>query len=268
MTIGNALFGFRLLACKGRDWDWRVGVLPFGGMVLCDSIHDDDAIAGSDPEPNHSDESKTPTPPVPNSSDARDATDIPRPGMLEAAPAFVRVGIWLVLPLAFSVIAGILLSVAIFTGTGQLRYSPHGNAGPVWGGVPGLYVANEPTTALGQWELCWGVGRGTFERFVMFRPLLGWGGFLGWFSTVGYGGTISPSAWCTLFGYTLLVQAVLTLVWNAVSIGSRIIEALGRLVSRTMGDICRSWFILAFLLGYTIVAVRLVAADIMWFSGW
>ena len=145
VSVGRPLFGPPVLAWKGRHWNWEIGMFPLWGTVILDTDYED-RTDSTDTEKDRSDESIEPIASASIDREGGGAKDIPRSGTIDAAPMVVRFGLWFAIPFAKCVLATILLSVATFGNSGQLLYFPDGNVGPAWGGIPGLLVANQPTT--------------------------------------------------------------------------------------------------------------------------
>src|SRR5262249_51161177 len=131
---------------------------------------------------------------------------------------------------------------------------------------PGLTVAQQTTT----WDGQWGLFRSTFAEFflrvVSFQSLKGWGGFLGWHSTLGSVGLYSREAWLSCFGVTVFGLGVINLLPIPTLNGGHLFLLL---LEPTLGKHYESIQVKAAYVGFAIVLIglmRVLIADYFWLN--
>ncbi len=189
-------------------------------------------------------------------------------GTLEAASWLVRTSLLLAIPVYNALLVIVLLSVAVTQQTGQLRLRPGENGQLSSSAAPGLRIGTEPTTWPGQWALCSEFCREVFGRFVLFQPLNGWGGLIAWMTTCGAAIQRSLTAWCTLIALSFLTQMAVWMFWTVAIRGALALKStVSKFANAETAEIWQTWSLLTCMLGFLVVYIRVVCADVIWFVG-
>lgn len=133
-------------------------------------------------------------------------------GAFEKLPRLSRLAVMLSGPVSSLVIGLICVSIPVAIGGDQVVVD---SALPeVWkkNGVPHLTVAQYPSTWKGQETLFTSTALEFFMRIATLRSLSGWGGYIGWLSTMGSAGNDSPTVWLSCFGVTIFAIGVVNLL--------------------------------------------------------
>lgn len=250
VAVGHDVFGKCLFEWQGRHWTWRVGLLPIGGYVKFKNIEDENA---------EGDLSAT------DGKNVDTNTELP-PDSFEAAGKIQRLGVMFIGPLVHILLGIILLAVPILQESGQLNYAP-AQANPLSpSAIPGLVATQDAASWSRNWDLCSNVGLQFVQRFLLFQPLDGWGGFCGWMVTGGAAGAYSVSLWLTYVGLIAVLNGCLNLLPLGGLSGSHVVWVL--LESLYEQDKARNIFtvysLISVLFLFATCCIRVIYADVIW----
>ncbi|MBR9801275.1 hypothetical protein GYB59_06070 [bacterium] len=255
VSIGYDPFDKYLIAWQGRHWEWRIGILPFGGYTKFRGAEDEPV----DVDEFRDDEDITP---------GLDCRPSPPTDSFQAAGRLARIGVILAGPLSQIVLAIILLAVPVTQRTEQLQYAPRqiGQLEP--SAVPGLQITQNAATWEGQWELCSDITTQAIRRYVLFQPLDGWGGFCGWLITGGAAGARSISMWLSFIGLIALLNGVFNLLPFGGLNGSHVIRVLLEMVvDADVAERSYTRYTILTILFLFAVQIRIIYADVIWILG-
>ncbi len=198
-----------------------------------------------------------------DASEVDGAVDVPR-GRYSDLSIPRRAAIFLIGPLSSIVIGLICVAISILAAGDQVvvdRGLPQ-----QWNrnAVPHLTIAQAPST--------WGGQKLLFEstvleysiRVVTLASLKGWGGFIGWVSTLGSAGLYSWTAWTTCFGVTVFGVGIANLLPIPCLNGGHLVFLI---IEFVLGKRPENFAIMATYVGMLfllLVMGRMFVADIAW----
>jgi membrane-associated protease RseP (regulator of RpoE activity) len=255
VAIGFDICGLRLLRWRGRHWEWLVGILPMGGYTTFVGSEETEAARAVSAE-----QAREPASPV-----TKPSTPEPPPGSILTASRTARLAIYLVGPLSNIALGMICLVIPIMMGSKQLVQTSSDASMVRPCAVSGLTEIDRPTTFSGQMTFFADVGKNLFRKIVLFRPLEGWGGYLGCLLTCGAAAVHSWSLWMSCLGLVCVTMGLINLLpiptLNGGHIAIGLVEAM---CGRRLPDALQ--IILAYF-GLILVLVwlgRLLIADVLW----
>jgi membrane-associated protease RseP (regulator of RpoE activity) len=255
ICVGCDLFGSYLLRWHGRHCEWILGILPLGGYTKFVGSGDE-----KDDRANAEEGADMPADLAPESSSAA----LPPGSYLAASPA-AKIAIQLVGPLSQIALGITFLAIPVAMAAKQLELTSH-NASVIRPCVvSGLAESDRSSSCEGQLHLFEDVGTNVFRKILLFRPLDGWGGYLGCMLTCGAAAVHSWSVWLTCIGIVVLTVGVANLlpipIFNGGHIVTTLVETIcGRRIPERLSEPF-TWIGLILIL---IWLGRLIAADVLW----
>jgi membrane-associated protease RseP (regulator of RpoE activity) len=194
--------------------------------------------------------------------------DEPPPSSYPAASAPAKICVSLAGPIGLVLLGAALLFLPLLLGTPQLsvRFPSDESIEPR--AVPLLYQHQEAAHWRGQLYLWQDTGLEYALRLLTFRPLPGYGGYLGFIATTSAAAQRSPGNALTLLGLFALTHGLANLLPFPTQGGGRACMALWEGISgRQLSAKTESYLLLIGMIPLLIIALRIIWLDLSWLAG-
>jgi membrane-associated protease RseP (regulator of RpoE activity) len=269
VCVGYDFFGAGLKR-QGKHWEWRLGLFPLGGYTKFRNDYEAGDIA-------------TEVFPIGREiptvkADWHDDASLERTfgdlapvqgdssGLFQDAPSLLKICIALVGPIIYLAFGLMLIAAPVLMREFQLqhRYRTETEIWPT--ALGGLVLVPAPSTMSGQLELVQSIGVESVNKYILFRPLDGWGGPVGTALTCGASGRHAAHTWMTLVGALVLLMGLYNLIPLPVLNGGNVVITLVEWVIRRPIRESRPMVFATFcgLIVALIVFGRLLVADAIW----
>lgn len=244
VSIGFSFGKTSLFSWPGRHWKWQIGYFPFGGFT------------------------KFPGEQVENESGPLTTDDsgqsLPQ-GSLLALSLIQQILVALSGPVSQLVIAGVLLALPVVFAGDQIVLTSRDETSIQPVAVGGIAVQPVASSLAGQQDFATSIVGGALNKYLLFQPLDGWGGFVGCFLTLGAAAANSWPAWITCFGTLILLNGLSNLLPVPSLSGFRIMMLCIRMVAgRNALQKTEVSLSIVGLLVLLVVLLRVLAADLIW----
>ncbi len=247
VSIGYDLGFLPQFRWRGKNWDWKIGLLLVGSHTkFRNEYTDDEKLA------------------LGISNDDERAPKFP-PDSFNHASFLTKSSIFLIGPFSSLFIGVVCLVIPVVVGSNKVRVSTPQSSTIQPVAVGGIEVTKDQSDWSGQFEFCSTILSKCFLKYFLFFPLEGWGGLIGALITSGAAGSESYSFWLTCIGVICLYNFVSNLLPIPILNGGHFLFHLWEhMTGQKIAEKVSITLTMIGLIFMLVVYVRIFVADIIW----